>query len=57
MSSMTSLQIAMATESVLSTMDMAAMYRLSEDDVPDATISGISPDDLNIEQLKRWLSC
>lgn len=49
--------MAMATMSVLSTMDMAAMYRLSKNDVPDATISGKSPDDLNMEQLKWWLSC
>ena len=33
------------------------MYRLSEDDVPGASLSGRSPDILNVEQLKRWLAC
>ena len=37
--------------------DLAAIYRLSQDDIPGTSLSGKSPDDLNIEQLKRWLAC
>ena len=42
---------------VKSTTELAAIYRLSEDDVPGASLSGKSPDVLNVEQLKRWLAC
>ena len=33
--------------------DLATIYRLSEDDVPGASLNGKSPR----EQLKRWLAC
>lgn len=36
---------------------MTEMYRLSEDDVVGAILCGQSPDDLNVEQLKRQLAC
>ena len=35
--------------------DLATIYRLSEDDVPGASLNGKSPRDLKLEQLKRWL--
>jgi len=37
--------------------DLAAIYRLREEDVPGASLSGKSAEDLNVEQLKRWLAC
>ena len=37
--------------------DLAKMYHLSEEDVPGASLCGKSPDELNVEQLKRWLAC
>ena len=49
--------MAMATKSVINTMDMAATYRLSKDNVLGASLIGKSPDDLNLEQLKQWLWC
>lgn len=49
--------MAMATKSVINTMDMAATYCLSKDDVSGANLIGKSPDDLNLEQLKWWLWC
>ena len=36
---------------------LATIYRLSEKDIPGASLDGKSPDDLNVEQLKRWLAC
>ena len=49
--------MAMATKSVMNTMDMAATYRLFKDDIPGANLIGKSPDDLILEQLKWWLEC
>jgi len=37
--------------------DLAAIYRLREEDVPGASLSGKSAEDLNMEQLKWWLAC
>lgn len=37
-------------------MDPAA-YRLSEDDVPGASLKGRLPELLTVVELKRWLAC
>ena len=37
--------------------DIAAAYRLSEDDVPGPSLNGKLPDRLNVVELKRWLAC
>ena len=37
--------------------NLTKIYRLSEEDVPGASLCGQSPDDINVEQLKRWLAC
>ena len=47
----------MAAKSVTNTMDMAAIYRLSKDDIPGASLIAKSPDELNLEHLKWWLAC
>ena len=33
--------------------NLTEIYRLSKEDVPGASLCGQSPDDLNVEQLKR----
>ena len=37
--------------------NLTEIYCLLEEDVPGASLFGQSPDDLNVEQLKRWLAC
>ena len=36
---------------------LAAIYCLSQDNIPGASLSGKSLDDLNVKQLKQWLAC
>ena len=38
-------------------MEIASAYRLCEDDVPGASLTGKSVDLLTIVELKRWLAC
>ena len=35
----------------------ASSYRLTEEDVPGASLKGRSPDSLTVPELKRWLAC
>jgi len=37
--------------------DLAAIYCLRKEDIPGASLSGKSAEDLNVEQLKWWLAC
>jgi len=37
--------------------DLAAIYCLRKEDIPGASLSGKSAEDLNVKQLKWWLAC
>ena len=54
---MMSLNIRLVAKGVKTTMELAAIYHLSEDDVRGASLSRKSPDVLSVEQLKWWLAC
>lgn len=37
--------------------DQDDLYVLEESDIPGASLNGKKPSELNVTQLKRWLSC